>query len=238
MIDNEKYTYSPDWFSLGCLVYEMIEGQNPFRARKEKVKREEVERRVKEERERYSSKFSEDARSFCQSLLAKRVGERLGCRSGRSGAEEVRRHEFFKSVNWKRLEAGMTDPPFVPDPHAVYAKDVLDIEQFSTVKGVNLDESDDNFYRKFNTGSISIPWQNEMIETECFKELNVFGPNGSPTPDLLIDVPPPIEKEGCFPFRRKKKPRWQPVRICTSNARCYPAPDDSVAGSKEGDATG
>ena len=47
-------------------------------------------------------------------------------------------------------------------PHAVYAKDVLDIEQFSTVKGVNLDATDDTFYSKFNTGSVSIPWQNEV----------------------------------------------------------------------------
>lgn len=47
VIDNEKYSFSPDWFSFGCLLYEMIEGQAPFRARKEKVKREEVDRRVK-----------------------------------------------------------------------------------------------------------------------------------------------------------------------------------------------
>ena len=91
-----------------------------------------------------------------------------------------------------------------------------------------MDDSDDNFYRKFNTGSISIPWQNEMIETECFKELNIFGPNNTPTPDLLMDVPPPIEMTGCFPFRRKKKPRWKPARIATPNARCYPA-DASIA---------
>lgn len=69
MIDNEKYTYSPDLFSLGCLIYEMIEGQAPFRARKEKVKREEVERRVKEEQERYSTKFSEEARTICQAVI-------------------------------------------------------------------------------------------------------------------------------------------------------------------------
>lgn len=47
VIDNERYTFSPDWFSFGCLLYEMIEGRAPFRARKEKVKREEVDRRVK-----------------------------------------------------------------------------------------------------------------------------------------------------------------------------------------------
>lgn len=26
-----------------------------------------------------------------------------------------------------------------------------------------------------------------MIETECFRELNIFGPNDTPSPDLLID---------------------------------------------------
>lgn len=92
---------------------------------------------------------------------------------------------------------------FVVQPHAVYAKDVLDIEQFSTVKGVNLDASDENFYTKFNTGSVSISWQNEMVETECFQELNVFGADEDPTPDLLINAQPVVEKPGCFPFRRK-----------------------------------
>ena len=48
-------------------------------------------------------------------LLRKKPNDRLGCRSGRNGAEEVKKHEFFKSINWKRLEAGMLTPPFVPD---------------------------------------------------------------------------------------------------------------------------
>lgn len=207
VIDNERYTYSPDWFSLGCLLYEMLEGQAPFRARKEKVKREEVERRVKEEREKYSAKFSEEAKDCCQQLLAKSPATRLGCQEGRAGALQVKRHPFFKSLNWKRLEAGMLEPPFVPDPHAVYAKDVLDIEQFSTVKGVNLDASDDSFYSQFNMGSVSIPWQTEMIETECFKELNVFGPSQTRPPDLCWELPPAEDRRGCFPFRRKPRSR-------------------------------
>ncbi|XP_009696651.1 PREDICTED: G protein-coupled receptor kinase 5-like, partial [Cariama cristata] len=127
-------------------------------------------------------------------LLTKDVKQRLGCQG--EGATEVKRHPFFKSMNFKRLEAGMLDPPFVPDPRAVYCKDVLDIEQFSTVKGVNLDQTDDDFYSKFSTGSVSIPWQNEMIETECFKELNVFGPNGTISPDLNKSYPPEPPKKG------------------------------------------
>uniref|UniRef100_A0A2C9GSP1 G protein-coupled receptor kinase n=1 Tax=Anopheles atroparvus TaxID=41427 RepID=A0A2C9GSP1_ANOAO len=236
VIDNEKYAFSPDWFSFGCLLYEMIEGQAPFRARKEKVKREEVDRRVKEDPEKYSHKFSDEAKSLCQQLLVKVVKSRLGCRNGRYGAREVKLHPFFNSINWKRLEAGLNDPPFVPDPHAVYAKDVLDIEQFSTVKGVNLDATDENFYTKFNTGSVSIPWQDEMIETECFRELNVFGVNECPTPDLLINATPVVEKPGCFPFRRKKKQtaREKPVpfneKLLSSSqttVSCSQAPNES-----------
>ena len=42
-----------------------------------------------------------------------------------------------------------------------------------------------------------------MIETECFKELNVFGPDETRTPDLILDQPPPPENHSCFPFRRR-----------------------------------
>lgn len=210
VIDNERYTFSPDWFSFGCLLYEMLEGQAPFRARKEKVKREEVDRRVKSEPEKYSNKFSEDAKSLCQQLLTKSPTQRLGGKVGRSGASLVKQHSFFHPIHWRRLEAGLVEAPFVPDPHAVYAKDVLDIEQFSTVKGVNIDATDSTFYSKFNTGCVSIPWQIEMLETDCFRQLNVFGPGGSRSPDLILNVVSAPENNGCFPFRRKKK---QPARL-------------------------
>lgn len=80
--------------------------------------------------------------------MKKKVGARLGCATGRHGAKEVMAHPWFSDINWRRLKAGKEKAPFVPDPHAVYAKDVLDIEQFSTVKGVNLDAKDDSFYAR------------------------------------------------------------------------------------------
>lgn len=46
----------------------MIQGQSPFRKRKERVKREEVDRRVREDLEEYSDKFSEEAKDICRQV--------------------------------------------------------------------------------------------------------------------------------------------------------------------------
>lgn len=180
---------------------------------------------------------------------------RLGCQG--NGASEVKAHPIFRSINFKRLEAGMLEAPFIPDvsvpggrggssaapltfphvcvcvgvrvcpfqPQAIYCKDVLDIEQFSTVKGVELEPKDESFYSKVSTGSVSIPWQNEvrggagrggrrarrawtaltntaslapqMVETGCFAELNVFQQDGTVPPDLdWRGQPSPPPKQG------------------------------------------
>ncbi|XP_059779687.1 G protein-coupled receptor kinase 4 isoform X7 [Balaenoptera ricei] len=195
VLNRERYTFSPDWWGLGCLMYEMIQGHSPFRKFKEKVNREEAERRVKEETERYSEKFSEDAKSICSLLLTKDPKQRLGCRG--EGVAEVKGHPVFRDINFKRLEAHMLDPPFRPDPQAVYCRDVLDIEQFSRVKGIHLDSTDYTFYGQFVTGCVSIPWQNEMIESECFKDINERG-NVALDPEEKTYQPAPKQKRGFF----------------------------------------
>lgn len=130
----------------------MIAGQSPFQQRKKKIKREEVERLVKEVPEEYSERFSPQACSLCSQvsqqgggltgrgwswavspacshtgtltthappqLLCKDPAERLGCRG--SGAQEVKEHPLFKKLNFKRLGAGMLEPPFKPDVSAVH----------------------------------------------------------------------------------------------------------------------
>ncbi|KAM5283816.1 G protein-coupled receptor kinase 4 isoform 8-T8 [Hipposideros larvatus] len=192
VINNENYTFSPDWWGLGCLIYEMIQGHSPFRKFKEKIRREQVERRVKEDSEDYSGKFSEDAESICRMLLTKNPKQRLGCQG--DGAAGVKRHPVFKDINFRRLEANMLEPPFRPDPHAVYCKDVLDIKQFSVVKGVSLGPADDTFYSQFVTGCVSIPWQNEMIESGCFNDINESVSEESVALDLEDKTWQPVRK--------------------------------------------
>ena len=78
VIKNEKYTYSPDFFALGCMIYEMIDGTRPFYSRREKITRSEIDRRVLENSESYSDRFSEDAKDLCKCLLKKTVHKRIG----------------------------------------------------------------------------------------------------------------------------------------------------------------
>ncbi|XP_065821419.1 G protein-coupled receptor kinase 5-like isoform X1 [Labrus bergylta] len=182
LIAHKHYGLSVDWWGLGCLIYEMTAGQPPFRTRGEHPKPSEMERRIETEQEEYGDKFGKAVKDICSSLLKKDPNERLGCCS--LGGREVQSHPFFKDINFRMLEAGLVEPPFKPDPRQVYCSDVQDIEEFSMVKGVTLDEKDSDFYSKFDTGSVPITWQNEVIETGCFKELNIFGPEGTRSQDL------------------------------------------------------
>lgn len=202
VIRNEYYGVSADWWGLGCLVYEMTAGQPPLRAKSEHPKPSEMESRIQQQKEEYSQMFSKEAKDLCTSLLTKDPKKRLGCQG--SGASEVKAHPFFQTINFRMLEAGLVEPPFKPDPRLVYCSDVQDIEEFSTVKGVVLDEVDSEFHSKFNTGRVPRSWQNEMLEMGCFRELNSFGPFGSRSPDLDWSQPPNSPKRSLLHriFRR------------------------------------
>ncbi|XP_074387643.1 LOW QUALITY PROTEIN: rhodopsin kinase GRK1-like [Zonotrichia albicollis] len=182
LLKNEDYDWSVDYFTLGVTIYEMLEAKGPFRRRGEKVENKEVTRRILHDPVSYSDKFSAAAREACEGLLAKDPQARLGFRD--NGCAQLKAHAFFRTINWGRLEAGLVPPPFVPDPRRVYAKDLGDVGAFSTVKGVELDAGDAALCDAFASGTVPIPWQEELIETGVFEELNVWGAPGTLPPDL------------------------------------------------------
>lgn len=206
VIGHKHYGMSVDWWGLGCLIYEMTAGQPPLRVRGEHPKASEMERRIQTEQLEYDDKFRKAVKDICSLLMTKDPKQRLG--GGASGGREVQSHRFFKKINFRMLEAGLVVPPFKPDPRLVYCSDVQDIDEFSTVKGVTLDHKDDNFYSKFNTGSVPITWQNEVIDTGCFRELNTFGPEGSRSADLDWSQTPESPKRSLLDriFRRHHPP--------------------------------
>ncbi|KAG7464654.1 hypothetical protein MATL_G00167850 [Megalops atlanticus] len=195
LLQSKEYDYTVDYFTLGVTLYEMIAAKGPFRTRGEKVENTEVTRRILNDPPSYTDSFSKDCKALCEALLEKDAAKRLGFKN--NCCDELKNQPFFKDLNWGRLEAGMLKPPFVPDPKMVYAKNIDDVGAFSTIKGVVLDNKDTDFYNEFASGNIPIPWQEEMIETGVFGELNIWGEKGKLPPDLDPNVDPSaVEAKG------------------------------------------
>ncbi|KAJ6654945.1 hypothetical protein lerEdw1_006416 [Lerista edwardsae] len=188
LLKGLEYDSSVDYFTLGVTLFEMIAAKGPFRSRGEKVENKEVTRRILNDPVKYPDTFSAECKACCEGLMAKEPAGRLGFKNNECA--ELKNHPLFRKMNWGRLEAGLVKPPFVPDPKVVYAKDIGSVGAFSTVKGVVLDDTDKAFYSDFSTGNIPIPWQEEMIETGVFGELNVWGAKGSVPRDLDRNVSP------------------------------------------------
>lgn len=78
-----------------------------------------------------------------------------------------------------RLEAGQVDPPWVPKPNVVYAKNLDELRDTSDVENVKFDAKDEMFFREFSTGAVTTRWQKEMIDSGVFDELNGLETNGN-----------------------------------------------------------
>ncbi|XP_033955494.1 rhodopsin kinase GRK1b [Pseudochaenichthys georgianus] len=182
LLQKKEYDYTVDYFTLGVTLYEMIAAKGPFRVRGEKVENTEVARRILNDPVSYTPVFSKDCKDICEGLMHKDPEKRLGFKN--NDCEELKKQPFFKDINWGCLEGGMLPPPFVPDPKAVYAKDIDGVGAFSSIKGVVLDKEDTDFYNDFSSGNVPIPWQEEMIETGVFGEMNIWGENGKLPNDL------------------------------------------------------
>ncbi|KAG7278964.1 hypothetical protein CRUP_036615 [Coryphaenoides rupestris] len=81
MLRQEFYGRCVDWWSLGCSIYEMVAARLPFRDYKEKLQKEELQRRTLEDECRFQHKgFDAPTKDLIGLLLKKSVEQRLGCR--------------------------------------------------------------------------------------------------------------------------------------------------------------
>ncbi|KAJ8350666.1 hypothetical protein SKAU_G00257960 [Synaphobranchus kaupii] len=108
MILEKSYTRSADWWSLGVCIYEMLVGKTPFYAYDDL----ETRYNIISKHVRYPKFLSREAVLIIHKLTFKKPWRRLG--AGPRGAEEVKRHSFFRDIPWDDLMARKIEPPWVP----------------------------------------------------------------------------------------------------------------------------
>ncbi|OBZ84475.1 hypothetical protein A0J61_07472, partial [Choanephora cucurbitarum] len=108
-----------DWWALGVICYEFLYGIPPFHAdTPDKVFENILSRRIDWHED--VVQISPEARDFMERLMTLDPEKRLGY----NGAEEVKRHPFFKSINWDTL---LTEAPsFIPQPADAEDTDYFD----------------------------------------------------------------------------------------------------------------
>ena len=115
MLAHTGYATSVDWWAIGVLVYELLCGFVPFAAEKpmdllQKILAGSFDSAVG---------ASDAAQALLRRLLVTRPGLRIGC--GANGCRDVKRHAFFRAIDWRDVYERRVEPPVAPllaDPHA------------------------------------------------------------------------------------------------------------------------
>jgi len=108
ILTGKGYDKSVDWWSLGCLIYEMLCGVSPFKIKKDAK----LDIKIYEKKIDFPFYFSEESKSLIQSLLQLEPSKRLGY--GKNDAQDLMDHCFFSGVNWEDVFRKNIPVPFRP----------------------------------------------------------------------------------------------------------------------------
>jgi serine/threonine protein kinase len=104
---KKGYDKMVDWWSLGCVMYEMLMGRLPFA-----IKRGMINLKIYEKKIDFPRKISNEARDLIEKFLVINPTERLGY--GPNGTDDIKNHPFFNGVDWDLAIQKKYKPPFIP----------------------------------------------------------------------------------------------------------------------------
>ncbi|KAK5611753.1 Serine/threonine-protein kinase lats1 [Crenichthys baileyi] len=175
------YTQLCDWWSVGVILYEMVVGQPPFLANTPLETQMKVINWKSTLHIPPQCKLSPEASDLIVKLC-RGPEDRLG----KNGADEIKAHPFFKSVNFSS-DLRQQAAPYIPT-----IAHPTDTSNFDPVEPEKLRKSDDE---SNHNDTLSIWFRNGKHPEHAFYEFTFrrfFDDNGHP-----YSCPKPIEYEGC-----------------------------------------
>ncbi|XP_069105393.1 cAMP-dependent protein kinase catalytic subunit 3-like isoform X2 [Argopecten irradians] len=123
IIQSKGHNKAVDWWSLGILIYEMLVGfppffdDNPFS----------IYEKILEGKIEWPRHLDPVAKDLVKKLLVQDRTKRLG--NMKNGADDVKKHKWFKGITWEDVVARKLTPPIVPK--LSHAGDTKNFDEYS-----------------------------------------------------------------------------------------------------------
>jgi serine/threonine protein kinase len=108
ILSDDGYDNSVDWWSLGCVMYEMLVGAAPFKIPKGSY----LSADLYKKKVNIPEYVTPEAKDLIKQLLVPNPKRRLGY--GVDGAKKIKEHKYFEDIDWDDAWNQKLTPPFIP----------------------------------------------------------------------------------------------------------------------------
>jgi len=104
VLEGNGYGKAIDWWSFGTLMYEMLTGLPPFYSQDVQ----QMYQKIMTAKLTIPKNVSDEAKNLLEQLLVRDPEQRL------TDPKLIKKHPFFSSIDWKKLEQKEVTPPYIP----------------------------------------------------------------------------------------------------------------------------
>jgi protein kinase A/protein kinase X len=145
IIQSKGHGKPVDWWALGVLIFEMLAGYPPFYDENpfgiyQKVLAGKIE---------FPRHFDVKVKDLIKRLLTPDRAKRFGCL--KNGADDIKKHKWYKGMDWAQLLARQVKPPMVPSVKAADDTSMFDRYPESTeASAASISAADQALFECFN----------------------------------------------------------------------------------------